>query len=163
MRKEAVRSSNVAGEVFGIGTGPFAGRGWQWLPGLCLKLAALYVVLPYGRLTGFIYLAATVLAATGITAAAGLRQQLFRPTAWILVAAALAAIGHGIWYWLDLRGLEAFPSSAEIFYLAVYPLFIGALCVLGRRSDRDDGALIHCADQALYDAKDAGRNRLVCT
>ncbi|MEI4264153.1 hypothetical protein [Roseovarius sp. D0-M9] len=59
----------------------------------------------------------------------GYRQSHFRPTAWMLVAGALAlaAIGHVIWYWLDLRGLEPFPSSADIFYLAVYPLLMGAL------------------------------------
>lgn len=71
------------------------------------------------------------------------RQSHFRPTAWMLVAGALAlaAIGHGIWYALDLRGLEPFPSSADIFYLAVYPLLMGALWLLGHDSARDDGAL----------------------
>ncbi|MFC4352509.1 GGDEF domain-containing protein [Fodinicurvata halophila] len=108
-----------------------------------MALAVLYVALPYGRLAAIIYPVATVVAAAGIAAAAYRRQRLFRPVAWMLVAGALvlAAIGHGIWYWLELSGLEPFPSSADIFYLAVYPLFMAALWVLRCRSDRDDGAL----------------------
>lgn len=142
-REETVRSPNDAGETLDDSAATRPGRGWQWWPGLCLVLAVLYVALPYGRLAGIIYLLATVVAAVGIAAAAYHRQKLFRPAAWMLVASALAlaAIGHGIWYWLDLNGLEPFPSSADIFYLAVYPLFMAALWLLRGRSDRDDGAL----------------------
>ncbi len=143
MREEAARSRNDAGESLDDSAATRPERGWQWWPGLCLALAVLYVALPYGRLAGIIYVVATVVAAAGIAVAAYYRQRLFRPAAWLLVAGALAmaAIGHGIWYWLDLRGLEPFPSSADIFYLAVYPLFIAALWVLRCRNNRDDGAL----------------------
>ncbi|WP_211250280.1 GGDEF domain-containing protein [Fodinicurvata fenggangensis] len=142
-REEAVRSPNCAGENLCDAAATCPLRSWQWWPGLCLALALLYVALPYGQLAGIIYPVATVIAAAGIAAAAYHRQRLFRPAAWMLVAAALAlaAIGHGIWYWLDLRGLEPFPSSADMFYLAVYPLFMAALWVLRCQSDRDDGAL----------------------
>ncbi|MFP4696347.1 GGDEF domain-containing protein [Thiohalospira sp.] len=105
-------------------------------------LTALYMVVPYGRFAGALYVVATALAALAIVAAVRYRS-LFRPLAWLLVATALAlaAIGHAIWYWLDLRGLEPFPSLADGFYLAVYPLFIAALWNLGVARDYRDGAL----------------------
>ncbi len=105
-------------------------------------LAIVYIILPYGQIASALYVAATALAAIAIFAAA-YRLRLFCPIAWLLIAAALAlaAIGHGIWYWLDLQGLEPFPSLADAFYLAVYPLFIIALWKLGGRASGQYGAL----------------------
>lgn len=116
---------------------------WRWFLVGGLFLALLYVVMPYGRLASMVYVATTALAAIAVTAAVRRRPQLFRPAAWVLIASALAlaASGHAIWYWLDLHGLEPFPSLADAFYLAVYPLFIVALWILGQRSGQDDGAL----------------------
>lgn len=142
MQEEPTRSTNDPGENLVETTPTRPGRGWQWWPGLCLALSVLYVALPYGRLAGTLYVVAAVVAAVGV-AAATYHQSHFRPTAWMLVAGALAlaAIGHVIWYWLDLHELEPFPSFADVFYLAVYPLLMGALWILGHDSARDDGAL----------------------
>lgn len=108
-----------------------------------LLLTLVYMVIPYGRLASAVYVATTALAAIAVALAVMRRPQPFRPAAWLLIACALwlAASGHAVWYWLDLRGLEPFPSLADAFYLAVYPLFMVALWTLGQRSGRDDGAL----------------------
>lgn len=120
------------------------GRAWQFLLGGGLLLTVLYVVAPYGAFASALYVVVTFIAACAIAVAVYRRQRTFRPPAWILLACgiALTAVGHAIWYWLDLRGLEPFPSIADFFYLAAYPLFIGALLLLGPRSIRDDGALL---------------------
>ncbi|MGM0785022.1 MAG: diguanylate cyclase [Pseudomonadota bacterium] len=119
-----------------------AGSGWLLLLGVQIALAISYVLLPYGRLASALYIFATALAAGSICIAVRFRRQLFSPLAWGLIAGALAlaATGHGIWYWLDLQGLEPFPSLADLFYLAVYPLFGIALWQVGRHG-RDDEAL----------------------
>nr|WP_241697379.1 GGDEF domain-containing protein [Halomonas salicampi] len=117
-------------------------RVWLLLFGVEIALAVLYIFLPYGRLAGALYIIATVLAAGSVFFAVRFRRQLFSPLAWGLIAGALAlaATGHGIWYWLDLHGLEPFPSLADFFYLAVYPLFGVALWQIGRHG-RDYEAL----------------------
>lgn len=105
-------------------------------------LSLLYVLLPYGQIASLLYVVTTALAAVAIMLAVWLRS-LFRPAAWLLIAAALAlaAMGHGIWYWLDLQGLEPFPSLADVFYLAVYPLFMAALWILGDTNEQQAHAL----------------------
>jgi diguanylate cyclase (GGDEF)-like protein len=125
-------------------TGQVVGRGaWQGLLLGGLFLTLLYVLVPYGHFASVVYVATTALAAIAILVAVKRRPQLSCPSAWLLIASALglAAIGHAIWYWLDLHGLEPFPSLADAFYLAVYPLFMAALWILGKQSGRDDGAL----------------------
>ena len=105
-------------------------------------LILAYVLLPYGRIASALYVAVTAMAAVTVASAA-LRRPMFRPRAWLLMAAALVAVttGHAIWYLLDLRGLDPFPSVADAFYLAAYPLFMGALWILSRAEDSHDGAL----------------------
>ncbi|MFY0992958.1 GGDEF domain-containing protein [Halomonas sp. C05BenzN] len=116
---------------------------WRWLLVGGLLSALLYVVLPYGLLASAVYVAITALAAFAVALAVKTRSQLVCPPAWLLIACALglAASGHAIWYWLDLHGLEPFPSLADAFYLAIYPLFMVSLWKLGQRAGRDDGAL----------------------
>ncbi len=115
---------------------------WQILLAIALLFFVLYVALPYGTLASSIYVAASVFAAVAVAFAVR-RRPLFFPYAWLLLAGGLAlcAIGHAIWYWLDLYGLEPFPSLADIFYLVAYPLFAASLWLLGSQSIRDDGAL----------------------
>lgn len=119
------------------------GRRLWWIL-LCVGLAPafIYVVVPYAAFAGALYAIATVLAGLGVGLAVRGPVRPFCPSAWLLVAAALslAGIGHAIWYWLDLHGLEPFPSIADAFYLVVYPLFVAALIVLGRYSGHDEGA-----------------------
>lgn len=116
-----------------------------WIPVLAggLLPMLLYIVLPYGKLAGAVYVVATFLAAIAVALALRQRPRTFCPTAWGLIAGALAlaGVGHAIWYWLDLRGLEPFPAAPDFFYLAVYPLFGGALWMLGRQSGEGEGAL----------------------
>jgi diguanylate cyclase (GGDEF)-like protein len=119
-------------------------RAWQVLLGGGLLLALLYVVAPYGQFAGTLYVFTSLAAAVVIALAVRRhRRRPCCPLGWLLIASALglAAIGHAIWYWLDLHGLEPFPSLADAFYLAVYPFFIAALWLLGSRHQRDDGAL----------------------
>ena len=116
---------------------------WWLLLGGGLLLALVYVLLPYGEFASALYVAVSFMAALAIAVAVLRRRQLYSPVAWALIATALgmAAAGHAIWYWLDWQGLEPFPSLADAFYLAVYPLFMAALWRLGRHSDYEDGAL----------------------
>lgn len=115
---------------------------WYWPSTVVLFFALLYVVLPYGATASLIYVLITAYAAGAIALPLWRRTGIFRPTAWGLVSGAvgLAAIGHGIWYGLDLAGLEPFPSPADIFYLAVYPLFMIGLWQLGRDGKPGEGA-----------------------
>jgi len=120
------------------------GRAWQVPLAAGLFLTLLYVAVPYGMAASAVYVAASLFAAAAIALALGRRPQAFEPAAWGLLASALAlaAMGHAIWYWLDLRGLEPFPSLADVFYLGVYPLFMAALWRLGRHSGGGgDGAI----------------------
>ncbi len=116
---------------------------WQCWPAVCVILTGLYVALPYDRLASFVYVLTSLIAALGVGVAAYKRPEVIQPTAWKLIAIALlfAAIGHGIWYWLDLHDLTPFPSVADIFYLAIYPLFMVALYKLGRPDGQSEGAM----------------------
>ncbi|MCH8500747.1 MAG: GGDEF domain-containing protein [Aliidiomarina sp.] len=116
---------------------------WQSLLIIGLLVIALYVMIPYGEFAGLLYVVITAAASVSVFAAVRQQRPLFRGQAWLYIASALAlaAIGHIIWFWLDLYGLEPVPSLADAFYLAVYPLFILALWTLGRHRGRSDGAL----------------------
>lgn len=116
---------------------------WRFLFTGGLGLTLLYVLLPYGLTASALYVLATLAAAIAVMVAVYRQESIFCSLAWKLIAVAmgLAAVGHGIWYWLDLAGMEPFPSVADIFYLAVYPLFMIALRQLGRREQGDDSAL----------------------
>jgi len=69
---------------------------------------------------------------------AGVRMN--RPThpgAWYLFAAGTAtwAVGDGLYSWYsDVALTSPFPSLADVFYLAAYPLLAAGLLVLGRRA-----------------------------
>ncbi len=116
---------------------------WQWWPTVCLIPTGFYVALPYGRLASIVYVLTSLIAALAVGFAAYNRRQLIQPTAWKLIAIALffAALGHSIWYWLDLHDLTPFPSVADVFYLAVYPLFMAALYKLGRQEGQSEGTM----------------------
>lgn len=125
------------------GGAPKGGRAWQWLLAGGLLLPILYIAIPYGTIAAIVYIAASLFAAVFVAVAVYRRPRPFCPAAWILLACGLAltTFGHVIWYWLELRGFVPFPSVADVVYLAAYPLFMGALWVLGRRDGHDDGAL----------------------
>ena len=121
---------------------PLGIKNWQLALAIGLLLALTYVILPYGRAASLLYVVSTVLAAAAIWAGVWFQRGQILPLPWTLIASALtlAAVGHAIWYVLDLQGLEPMPSAADAFYLAVYPLFMIALWQMGRSAGKD-GAL----------------------
>jgi signal transduction histidine kinase len=64
-----------------------------------------------------------------------LRYRPHGARAWLLVAGGLSSfwIGDFIWAWYEIGGRNPYPSSADIFYLAGYPLLAGALVVATKR------------------------------
>lgn len=120
-----------------------SGRTWQLILLSGLLFAFVYIVAPYGTSSAALYVVATAVAAIEIILAVLRRYKPYYSAAWVLigVALSLAALGHAIWYWLDLQGLEPFPSIADAFYLAVYPLFVAALWLLGRQSGHGDASI----------------------
>jgi len=106
-----------------------------------LGVSALCVALPLGvgrdivnSLIGFSGAAAILV---------GVRRN--RPThafAWYLFAAGIAtwAFADGLYGWYEhVQLIAPFPSLADVFYLAVYPLFAAGLLVLGRARNTRQG------------------------
>lgn len=149
MATDGERSGNKAGgatEGWPASTGHAPSRpqrAWQGALAGGLVLTLVYVIAPYGLFASAVYVAASLYATLVVAGALVTRSRPFCAPAWWLIAVALglASTGHAIWYTLDLLGREPFPSPADAFYLAVYPLFIAALWLLGRDSGRNDQAL----------------------
>jgi hypothetical protein len=126
-----------------------AGRGRAWLVLLVAGLAwaLAYLALPRHTLVsdvlddagGFVCAAAVLV---------GVRlHRPARPAPWILAAAAQACSGAGdtlFTIFEDVLHTEPFPSVADVFYLAAYPLLTAALFLLVRRrtSGRDLAGLL---------------------
>ncbi|MBA2955422.1 hypothetical protein GON03_13880 [Nocardioides sp. MAH-18] len=71
-----------------------------------------------------------------------------RPAAWLLIAAGLGcfAIADVIYGIHQVAGVEPFPSAADIFYLAAYPLFVAGLQVASQaRTGGEWGNLLDAA------------------
>lgn len=60
-----------------------------------------------------------------------------RPRLWsphlIALGCLTMAAADGVWSWLEWKGLEPFPSSADYFYLAVIPCFLGGVLLFPTR------------------------------
>ncbi|HWD09526.1 MAG TPA: EAL domain-containing protein [Actinomycetota bacterium] len=88
------------------------------------------------------------LGATGAVAAGALRSRPRRLGAWLLVAGALGAFITGdILYDVltkILHEVNPYPSIADVFYLATYPLLALGLLIMvrARRREPDSGALV---------------------
>lgn len=117
-------------------------RTWKLTLVVGVLLAAVYVMTPYEPFGGFAFFAFRLSAAVAIVFAVR-RHRPFRPTAWLILggAVALTALGDATWVWLELQGLEPFPSVADGFYLSASVLFAVALLMLGRRDELDYGVL----------------------
>jgi signal transduction histidine kinase len=71
-----------------------------------------------------------------------------RPAAWLFIAAGLGcfAIADVIYGIHQVAGVEPFPSAADVFYLAAYPLFVAGLQVASQaRTAGDWGNLLDAA------------------
>ena len=107
--------------------------------------AALSFLLPGMHTVLWGVLGLTSAAAVGVGTA---RNRPARKLPWILVALALTAFALGdVVYDLLTKvfdQVDPYPSLADAFYLATYPLFAGGLLVMvrSRRGDRDSGALL---------------------
>ena len=92
---------------------------------------------------------------TGAVAASVRRNRPDHPRAWYLLAVGMACwvLGMALHSWDAHSGrLAAFPSRADVAYLAAYPLVIGALLLFARSRGRErwptavlDGAIMTIA------------------
>lgn len=118
----------------------------RWLRILAVGALATvgYFVVPVSADVQEWWYAVIGLAATLLVVVAIRHRPLFRPQAWWWLAGALALsmLGDVTWIVYDNLGIEPFPSVADAFYLASYPLFALSLWTLGRRDRRDVGSLI---------------------
>ncbi|WP_432543945.1 putative bifunctional diguanylate cyclase/phosphodiesterase [Kineococcus sp. SYSU DK002] len=112
-------------------------RGW-WRGYLVVgaAVAAAAVALPAGPLRAVLYL--LVAGGSGAAILVGLRRHRpARRLPWLLLAAGqlCSAAGEAVYYWLELvRRVEPYPSVADAFFVAAFPLLCaGILTLTGRR------------------------------
>lgn len=99
-----------------------------------LGVSALCVALPLGFGRDLLYCLVGASSAAAILIGVR-RNRPTHPIAWYFFAGATAtsAFADGLYGWYEHVSLIApFPSLADVFYLAVYPLFAVGLLVLGR-------------------------------
>jgi signal transduction histidine kinase len=134
-----------------LSTSPDAVRRLWWKAALgAVVLWAVYLLMPGedGVLRNLVLYPGADLAAA---AAVVLGVRLYRPrtpAAWCLIAAGLAsfAVADFIYGIHRVTGQDPFPSSADVFYLAAYPLFIAGLQVAVRsRAAGEWGNLVDAA------------------
>ena len=117
----------------------------QYLVGGALA-ALVQSVLPLGLLRDALYSLISISAVVAILV--GVRHyRPARSTAWRLTAAGIAlwAIGDGFWSWYThVAFVDPFPSTADVFYIAGYPLLAAGLFQLasGRSRRRGDHATL---------------------
>ncbi len=118
-------------------------RWWAWFALSGVLAVAVYPLVP----TGIPHDVAYVSIGLASVAAIGVGVRLHHPlrrAPWVLMLAGqlLWVIGDAIDSWhLDVQGSEAFPSTADIFYLAAYPvLAVGLFLMIRGRLPRYDPA-----------------------
>ncbi|MET0417467.1 MAG: GGDEF domain-containing protein [Actinoplanes sp.] len=121
--------------------------GWQYLPPAGALVIALYYALLQLGPAWALPQAAVYGSANGVLAVACLtaarRHRSLRSAMLLLAASALSSIvADVIFYYLALiDGTEVYPSVADIFYLAAYPLMaLGLLQIVRRRTPGWGGA-----------------------
>ncbi len=121
---------------------------------LCLPFATAYFVLPTTSVSKLVLYNGLGLSAV-VAMIVGIRRN--RPPhagAWYLFAAGLTSfLTADVLYYVnqDILGIEAFPSLADPFYLAMYPLVASGLVILIRAHSpgRDVAGLIDAAIAAV--------------
>jgi diguanylate cyclase (GGDEF)-like protein len=110
-------------------------RIWKvWLLAGALAIVG-YFLLPHSWVSGVYYDAIGAASAAAIAIAARARRTA-RPLMWYLFSAGQATwvVGDLIYTWYEnVLHQQPFPSPADIFYLAAYPILIAGLFVLVRR------------------------------
>ena len=103
-------------------------------------------VMPYGLPRDVLYVAIGVASVTAVVI--GIRvNRPRRRLPWVLLAVGLGSwvVGDALWAWFDhVAQIEPFPSGADLFYLAAYPVLTAALYQLarGRNAPRDFSSLV---------------------
>jgi signal transduction histidine kinase len=118
------------------GAAVMAGDGdwwWRWALAAGLLLAALYALGPSEPVwlrELVVYPAAEAVAVVAVLVGVG-RYRPSAPFAWLLIAAGLVAylVGDVIWGVYATLDRDPFPSLADGFYLAAYPLIAAGLVV----------------------------------
>jgi signal transduction histidine kinase len=124
---------------------------WKAAAGVAVALVAAYWLVPDEYVTFralVLYPAVDVAAVVAIVY--GVRHYRPRaPTAWLLIAAALTSVtvADTIYGLYEVAAQEPFPSLADVFYLAAYPLYAAGLHVASRARlpEGDRGAFIDAA------------------
>ncbi|KGM11212.1 putative bifunctional diguanylate cyclase/phosphodiesterase [Cellulomonas bogoriensis] len=122
------------------------GRAWLWFLGVGGAAAGAQVVMPYGLARDALF-ALIALAAAAALVVGARRVEPSRRAPWLMMAGGVTlwAAGDVTWAVLDhVLGVDPFPSVADVFYLAAYPLLALALYRLaaGTGDDRNATALI---------------------
>lgn len=118
-----------------------------WLVWLASGVVATagYLMMPYGELhTELVYAAVGLVSALVIVASVR-RYRPVRPAMWYWFAAGTATwvLGDLTWsYHVYVLETEPFPSLADVFYLAAYPMLMTGLLMLVRRQGRHLAGLI---------------------
>jgi hypothetical protein len=109
--------------------------------GLGLVAVAIYLTLPYNLESAVMYDAIAGTSVLAILAGVWIHRPA-RPLPWLLLAAGFACFvaGEIVWhvYWFGL-GQDPFPSVADVFYLAGYPLLAAGLLILARDRGSERG------------------------
>ena len=126
-------------------------RLWSAWFALELLLCLVWLAVPSGQVA-VRELILYPLAELGAIAAIVVGVARFRPSApeaWLLIAAGFLAywIGDVLWGVYEVEGRDPFPSPADVFYLACYPLVASglAIAVFRRRGAVDRRAAIDAA------------------
>ena len=111
-------------------------RVWRAALGLGLLMCVVYVLIPASEdAARSVVYALTEAAAVAAVVVGVRRYRPSAPVAWLLIAAGFATylVGDIIWAAYLLAGQSPFPSAADFFYLAGYPVIAAGLVVAVRR------------------------------
>lgn len=118
------------------GDSTHAGRLWRSAAVASVAAVVAYALLPVDRpvIRDLILVPVADVAAIAAVLFGVYVYRPRAPLAWLLIAGGLTsfAIANTIYGTHLVRGISPFPSSADIFYLAAYPLFALGLHVAGR-------------------------------
>ncbi len=126
------------------------GQLWRWWVAAGVAATAGYYLVPAGTATSGVYYDVLGFLA-GVAMLAGVR--LFRPARpamwyWFAGGQFMSVVGDVIYgYYVYALEQEPFPSYADVFYLAAYPMLVFGLVLLVRERSRSDAA--HLVDAAI--------------